>query len=234
MDQAPLESAIEAAGEFARDVDQGRSEAERLDLGVELVVELIESCDHVGITAIGPDGVQTVAASSGKTLQCDQMQYDLNEGPCLDTVRTHQTAISNDVARDRRWSTWGPAVAERYGVGSMMSVLLYTRADSYGVLNLYSEQPQAYNSEDLLTADALAAHLAVAASNGRELDHRGVAIVNRTMIGQAEGILMERYKVTAEQAFAMLREQSQRTNLKLARIAEDLTSTGKWERAPRG
>ena len=234
MDQAPLESAIEAAGEFARDVDQGRSEAERLDLGVELVVELIESCDHVGITAIGPDGVQTVAASSGKTLQCDQMQYDLNEGPCLDTVRTHQTAISNDVARDRRWSTWGPAVAERYGVGSMMSVLLYTRADSYGVLNLYSEQPQAYNSEDLLTADALAAHLAVAASNGREFDHRGVAIVNRTMIGQAEGILMERYKVTAEQGFAMLREQSQRTNLKLARIAEDLTSTGKWERAPRG
>ena len=113
MDQAPLESAIEAAGEFARDVDQGRSEAERLDLGVELVVELIESCDHVGITAIGPDGVQTVAASSGKTLQCDQMQYDLNEGPCLDTVRTHQTAISNDVARDRRWSTWGPAVALR-------------------------------------------------------------------------------------------------------------------------
>jgi len=215
MDQAPLEIAIEAAGEFARDVDKGRSEAERLDLGVELVVELIDSCDHVGITAFGPKGVQTVAASSEKSLQCEQLQYDLNEGPLLDTVRTHQTAISNDVALDRRWPTWGPGAAERYGV-----------------LNLYSDQPQAYNSEDLLTAEALAAHLAVAASNGRELDHRGVAIVNRTMIGQAEGVLMERYKVTAEQAFAMLREQSQRTNRKLARIAEELTSTGKWEHPP--
>ena len=232
MDQAPLEIAIEAAGEFARDVDKGRSEAERLDLGVELVVELIDSCDHVGITAFGPKGVQTVAASSEKSLQCEQLQYDLNEGPLLDTVRTHQTAISNDVALDRRWPTWGPGAAERYGVGSVMSVLLYTHADSYGVLNLYSDQPQAYNSEDLLTAEALAAHQAVAASNGRELDHRGVAIVNRTMIGQAEGVLMERYKVTAEQAFAMLREQSQRTNRKLARIAEELTSTGKWEHPP--
>jgi AmiR/NasT family two-component response regulator len=113
-----------------------------------------------------------------------------------------------------------------------MSVLLYTHADSYGVLNLYSEQPHAYSGEDLLTAEALAAHLAVAVSNGRELDHRGVAIVNRTLIGQAEGILMERYKVTAEQAFAMLRDQSQRTNRKLARIAEELTSTGKWDRPP--
>ena len=74
MDQAPLEIAIEAAGEFARDVDQGRSEAERLDLGVELVVELIDSCDHVGITAFGPKGVQTVAASSEKSLQCEQLQ----------------------------------------------------------------------------------------------------------------------------------------------------------------
>lgn len=233
MDQPPMESAIEAVGEFARDVDQGKSESERLGLGVDLVAELIESCDHAGITTIGPNGVQTVAASSAKTIQCDQLQYDLNEGPCLDTVRTHHTAVSNDVGRDRRWPTWGPAVAEQYGVGSMLSVLLYTRSDSYGVLNLYADRPQAYDSEDLLTAEALAAHLAVAGTNGRELDNRGLAIINRTMIGQAEGILMERYKLTAEQSFRMLREESQRTNRKLVRIAEDLTNTGKWESPPR-
>jgi GAF domain-containing protein len=233
MDQPPTDGSMEAAGEFARDVNQGKGETERLDLGVELVVELVEGCDHVGITAIGPNGVETVAASSEKTILCDQLQYDLKEGPCIDTVRTHHTAISNAVASDPRWPRWGPAVAETYGVGSMLSVLLYTHDDSYGVLNLYSDHPQAYNGDDILTAEALAAHLAVAATNGRELDNRGLAMISRTAIGQAEGILMERFKITAEQAFQMLREESQNTNRKLARIAADLNSTGIWRRPPR-
>ena len=233
MDQPPMDGSREAAGGFARDVNQGKGEIERLDLGVGLVVQLVEGCDHVGITAIGPNGVETVAASSEQTILCDQLQYDLKEGPCIDTVRTHHTAISNAVASDPRWPRWGPAVAEQYGVGSMLSVLLYTHDDSYGVLNLYSDHPRAYNGDDVLTAEALAAHLAVAVSNGRALDHRGFAMISRTTIGQAEGILMERFKVTAEQAFQMLREQSQSTNRKLARIAEELNSTGLWKRPPR-
>ena len=223
-----MDRSIQEAGEFARDVERGKGEAARLDLGVDLVVDLIEVCDHAGITQIGPDGLETVAASSETVMLCDQLQYDLNEGPCVDTIRLHESALSNSLVTDRRWPRWGPAVADRHGVESMLSLLLYTRGASYGALNLYSTRPNAFGSDDVIIAHSLAAHLAVAAAGGRDTDHRDVAIISRTMIGQAEGILMERFKVSAAEAFEMLRESSQRTNRKLSRVAEELANTGQW------
>lgn len=219
---------LEDSSAFARDVAVGEGENARLDLGVALVVELVEGCDFAGITRVSRAGGETAAASSEKARLCDQLQYDLDEGPCLDTVRTHQTVISNDIAADPRWPHWGPAVAERYGVGSMLSLLLYTHGDSFGALNLFAERPQAFSSESLVVALSLAAHLAVAAAAGRETDQRAVAMVNRTVIGQAEGILMERYKIAPGQAFELLREASVKTNTKLVSVAEELTRTGQW------
>lgn len=91
-------------------------------------------------------------------------------------------------------------VISEFGVHSMLSLLLYTTKRSYGSLNLYGDRTQAFDSESLAVAQALAAHLAVAVAASREIDHRGLAMVNRTVIGQAEGILMERLHLTSEQA----------------------------------
>ena len=66
--------------------------------------------------------------------------------------------------------------------------------------------------------------MAVAAA--REIDHRGIAMVSRLVIGQAEGILMERYKLTAEQAFDLLRNSSEDSNRKLILVAEEIVATG--------
>jgi len=228
MGQPEIGRSLEDSGDFARDVAEGEGETERLSLGVGLFVELVEGCDHAGVTRVGREGAETVAASSDKARLCDQLQYDLDEGPCLDTVRSHQTVVSNDIATDPRWPRWGPAVAERYGVGSMLSLLLYTHGDAFGAINLYSDRPHAYRSEDLIVAQSLAAHLAVAVAGGREIDQRAIAMVNRTVIGQAEGILMERLKVTADGAFALLRRASVESNNRLIRVAEELTRTGKW------
>lgn len=219
---------LEDSGDFARNVAEGEGETERLALGVALVVDLVEGCDYAGITRVGREGAETVAASSERARLCDQLQYELEEGPCLDTVRSHQTVVSNDIASDPRWPHWGPAVADQYGVGSMLSLLLYTHGDSYGALNLYADRPQAYSSEDLVVAATLAAHLAVAVAGGREIDNRTIAMVNRTVIGQAEGILMERYKITADHAFELLREASLKTGNRLVCVAEELTRTGHW------
>lgn len=226
--QSGMTHRFEDSSAFARDVAVGQGEKARLDLGVALVVELVEGCDHAGITRVSRARGETVAASSEKARLCDQLQYDLNEGPCLDTVRTHQTVISNDIAADPRWPHWAPAVAEQYGIGSMLSLLLYTHGDSYGALNLFAERPDAFSSDALVVALSLAAHLAVAAAGGRETDQREVAMINRTVIGRAEGILMERYKITAGQAFELLRESSVTTNTRLLRVAEELTRTGQW------
>ena len=124
-------------------------------------------------------------------------------------------------------------VTQRYGFGSMLSLLLYTGHDSYGALNLYSGRPNAYTGEDILVAHSLAAHLAVAVAAAREIDHRGLAMVSRLVIGQAEGILMERYKVTAEQAFDLLRHLSEDSNRKLILVAEEIVATGTSKGLPR-
>ncbi|MGV8909241.1 MAG: GAF and ANTAR domain-containing protein [Propionicimonas sp.] len=223
-----MDRSLEDSGDFARDVAQGQGETARLSLGVGLFVDLVEGCDHAGVTRVTRAGAETVAASSEKARLCDQLQYDLDEGPCLDTVRSHQTVVSNDIASDLRWPRWGPAVAEKYGVGSMLSLLLYTHGDAFGAINLYGDCPQAYRSEDLIVAQSLAAHLAVALAGGREIDQRSLAMVNRTVIGQAEGILMERLKVTADRAFELLRMESVHSNNRLIRVAEELTRTGHW------
>jgi AmiR/NasT family two-component response regulator len=107
----------------------------------------------------------------------------------------------------------------------MISVLLYTRKGSYGALSLYGDRPYAFDADDLAAAQVLAGHLAVSMAAGREIDQRGVAIASRTIIGQAEGILMERFDLDADRAFDYLRRVSMHTNRKLVLVAEDMVRT---------
>jgi GAF domain-containing protein len=217
---------VAATASFARELSTSGSEPQQLELAVAVVVELVEGCDHAGVTMVTRDGLETMSATSDLVKNSDQLQYELGEGPCLDTVKTHMTVISSEIASDPRWPRWGPVVAQRYGVGSMLSLLLYTGHDSYGALNLYSGRPNAYTGEDILVAHSLAAHLAVAVAAAREIDHRSLAMVSRLVIGQAEGILMERYRLTAEQAFDRLRHLSADTNRKIILVAEEIVATG--------
>lgn len=226
MSEVKEGTALESTAEFARAISEPESWQERLQRGVERIAELIEGCDHAGVTMFTRDGVETTAATSDVVLHGDQLQYDLNEGPCLDSLRVQSTVVSDSIASDRRWPVWGPAVAERLHVGSMLAVLLYTNTDSLGALNLYSGRSHAYDIDDIVVAQALAAHLAVAIADGRKIESRGTAMVTRTVIGQAEGILMERFKITADQAFEILRQTSQNLNRKLVWVAEELASTG--------
>jgi len=226
VDPASRDDAVAATASFARELSTSASEPQQLELAVATVVALVEGCDHAGVTMVTRHGLETMAATSELVTNGDQLQYELGEGPCLDTVKTHTTVISSEIASDPRWPRWGPVVAQRYGFGSLLSLLLYTGQDSYGALNLYSGRPNAYSRDDILVAHSLAAHLAVAVAAAREIDHRGIAMVSRLVIGQAEGILMERYRLTAEQAFDLLRNSSEDSNRKLILVAEEIVATG--------
>jgi len=233
VDPASRDDAVAATASFARELSTSASEPQQLELAVATVVALVEGCDHAGVTMVTRHGLETMAATSELVTNGDQLQYELGEGPCLDTVKTHTTVISSEIASDPRWPRWGPVVAQRYGFGSLLSLLLYTGQDSYGALNLYSGRPNAYSRDDILVAHSLAAHLAVAVAAAREIDHRGIAMVSRLVIGQAEGILMERYKITAEQAFDRLRNLSVDFNRKLSLVAEEIVATGTSKGLPR-
>ena len=233
MDPTSRDDAVVATASFARELSTSASEPQQLELAVATVVALVDGCDHAGVTMVTRDGLETMSATSERVRHSDHLQYELGEGPCLDTVQTHMTVISNEIGSDPRWPRWGPVVTQRYGFGSLLSLLLYTGHDSYGALNLYSGRPNAYTSEDILVAHSLAAHLAVAVAAAREIDHRGLAMVSRLVIGQAEGILMERYKITAEQAFDRLRNLSVDSNRKLILVAEEIVATGTSKGLPR-
>ncbi|MCW2770859.1 MAG: hypothetical protein JWR27_2292 [Aeromicrobium sp.] len=105
----------------------------------------------------------------------------------------------------------------------MLCVQLFVTKDTLGALNLYSTQVEAFDSDDEAAALALAAHVAVALTAAKEFESLVSAIASRTVIGQAEGMLMERYK---HQAFAVLARESQASNRRLRTIAEEIVRNG--------
>ncbi len=226
MSPAPRKDTTVAAAVFARELSVSAREPEQLKLAVAVVVDMVEGCDHAAVTMVTSAGLETMAATSELATGADHLQYELGEGPCVDTVRSHTTVISSDIASDPRWPRWGPLVARKCGFGSMLALLLYTGERSYGVLSLYSGRPHAFSADDILMAHSLATHLAVAVAAARTSQNQSIAMVSRLVIGQAEGILMERHGMSAGQAFELLRKISQNTNRKLVTVAEELVETG--------
>jgi GAF domain-containing protein len=174
--------------------------------------------------------LETPASTSERARRGDEMQYEFDEGPCLDAARHHETTLSRDLRTEQRWPHWAPAVADRLGMRSMLCYQLFTSEHSYGALNLYSEDVDAFDVEDQALGLAFAAHVAVALAASREIETRGLAITRRTIIGQAQGILMERYGIGSDQAIRALTRVSQDSNRRLFDVAEDVVTT---RRAPR-
>jgi hypothetical protein len=132
---------------------------------------------------------------------------------------------SPNLATEQRWPRWAPQVVDELGVASMLSFQLYTSEDNLGALNMYSMRIDAFDEDDFNAGMLLAAQGAVALAESRVTAQWQTAALNRTIIGQAEGILMERFALTADRAFAVLRRVSQQNNVKLHEVAGELVLT---------
>jgi AmiR/NasT family two-component response regulator len=108
----------------------------------------------------------------------------------------------------------------------MLCVPLWVDEQRLGSISLYSRSPEPFGLDEERAAALLAVHAAVVLANAQRAEHLSVALRNRDVIGQAKGILMERHRITATAAFDLLAQASQRSNRKLAQVAEDFTSTG--------
>jgi GAF domain-containing protein len=133
--------------------------------------------------------------------------------------------ISANLAEEDRWIRWAPRVAAELSVRSMLCLRLFTSAELVGGLNLYSKQIDAFDEDDAYTGTYLAAQIAVAVAETQESEGLRISALTRTVIGQAQGILMERYNIDAEKAFNVLRRVSQDNNTKLIRVADELVRT---------
>lgn len=201
-----------------------------LDRAVELCTEAIAGCDLAGVSIRNSTEVRTLAASNELLRRIDDLQFQLTEGPCYDALRLHEVVVSNDLAADERWPRWAARMVEEVGVRSVLSLRLFTSSDTLGALNLYGRAVTAFGNDDVQEGQILAAHAAALVASSTKESQLTTALEHRTILGQATGILMERFGLDADTAFGVMRRISQSGNIKLYRIAEHLVSTGQLPR----
>lgn len=192
-------------------------------------VDVLPSVEFASITVLHADGrIETVAPTDDLLRGVDAAQYELREGPCYDAAADAVHVVSPDLAKDPRFPRYA-ATAVAAGIHAQAGLRLFDAPKSRGALNLYAREIGAF--EDLGMLAALFQHQsAMAIDYAREIQNLREAVRTRGMIGQAVGIVMERYKLTDERAFAFLTRLSQHGNLKLRAIAEQIIATSKQSR----
>jgi GAF domain-containing protein len=197
-----------------------------LEEAVRVAVEMIDGCDEIGVSMVRRNNeVETPVATGPRARRGDELQYELDEGPCLDAIWRHSLVHSPDLAAEPRWPRWAPAATEETGMRSLMSFQLFTTGHTLGAMNLYSRSAHAYTATDEHVGTALAAHVAVALAQATQIEQLNEAVTRRTMIGQAQGILMERFDIDADRAFQVLVRVSQQRNVKLHDVATEVVTT---------
>jgi transcriptional regulator with GAF, ATPase, and Fis domain len=228
---SPVELA-ELFDAVARELSAAPDNKAALSLVADVAVRHVDGADYAGIT-VGKDGEQfeTVAATADIVRRCDQIQYDLRHGPCVDAVVAEPCYNAADLRVDERWPEFARRCVEQTGIVSMLSMRLFIESDADLIagLNMYSHQPRAFNENSETVAHLLATHGALAVGKASAEDKsRNLmrALQTSREIGMAMGIVMNSYKVTREQAFDLLCIASQRSHRKLAEIASQVTETG--------
>ena len=211
---------------FAADTVQ-----DALDQVVDLAVSTVEGCDFAGIFVARGQAVTTPVCSDPIVIEADALQHEAGEGPCLDALSGASIVYAEDLGDDPRWPDFGPR-AVAMGMRSLLAVPLDFNG-APAALNLYARYPRAFGVIDrgrgLLLA-ALAGLAFTTASTHEDEERKATqlhaALATREMIGQAQGILMERERISPDQAFDILRRASQHLNLKLRVVAQSLVDTG--------
>lgn len=225
LDQATAQALDDVARNLveARDVDQ------ILATIVEAVRLSIDEIDHAGVSVAHRNGtIETQAATGDLVRLLDQAQYDTGQGPCLDAMApgVHQDVVLVDnIRQEQRWPAYTPR-ALQHGLRSQLGVRIYAETKTVGGLNLYSTSSDTISAESVALAHLFAVHAAVALGRVRRESHLLQALRTRELIGQATGIMMERYQVSATRAFDYLARVSQSRNLKLRDLAIQIVEHG--------
>jgi GAF domain-containing protein len=211
--------------ELARTAASPRTVEEVLSDVTSTANELIPGVDTAGILLVGKAGkYESLAGTSELPHQLDELQMKYDEGPCVQAAIDDVIVRTDDFRTEDRWPSYAPAAVE-LGVLSGLSVKLYTANRTAGALNLFAFKPHAFDAEDETIAIVLAAHAAAAILASRQGEQLQSALTTRDRIGQAKGIIMERYGIDDLAAFQMLKRLSQDSNTRLVDIAQQVIDT---------
>lgn len=211
-----------ALAQAARELNQPRDASEILQSIVHAAAVSLPGIDHVGISIAHQDGrVETLASSDDFVRELDELQYELGEGPCLYAIEAGEVVTVNHIRHEQRWPRFVPR-AVRLGLKAQMGLRLHADAQKIGGLNLYSTRTEVIDPSVEHLAELFAAHAALALGYVRRKEELDTALASRKEIGQALGIVMERFGVDEDAAFGYLRRVSSTTNTKLRDVALEL------------
>jgi GAF domain-containing protein len=198
---------------------------EAIDKIVAIAVESVGTT-FGGITLMHDHGrrFETVGATDPSVILADQLQYELREGPCVDASLESKSFSSSDLAADPRWPAWGPRVSE-LGFRSVLSSEIHGRGHRIGALNLYGATETTFDPQASEMGQMFAHQASLILGFVLHEADLLQAMETRSIVGQAQGILMQRFQIGSATAFALLRRYSMDTNMRVRDLAEYVIET---------
>ena len=200
---------------LSRETDEPRT----LQAVVDLAVATIPACEWAGVTIWQHKKYSTPASTAALVDRVDALQYDFDQGPCLDAVWHDSVYRIDDMTTEPRWPRWAPA-AHGLGIGSVLSIRLSTPAELIGALNLYAGGAGAFDDDDVHVAHTFADHASAAVAVVHEFTGLRTALQSRHRIGMAQGILRARHGLDVDQTFTVLVRLSRDNNIRLVDLAD--------------
>ena len=186
-------------------------------------VEAILGIDFASISVTAKGGeIKTLAPTDPRAIEADDLQYTLHEGPCYAAATGLPVVQVEDLATDPRWPQYGPQAVELCGVRSQLAFQFVAEPDARGALNLYSNRVNGISADTRLVGGMFARLVAIALGWAQHEENLSQALLTRQRIGQAIGIVMERYGLDSDRAFAFMVRMSQSGNIKLREVADGI------------
>jgi GAF domain-containing protein len=195
-------------------------------------LSFMPGADHAGITVVTRDGTaQTLSATDRYPSVLDEIQRRHPQGPCLAAAWEHHLVRIDDVNAEQRWPGYCRAVAKQTSIRSIASFPLFAEGRTTGALNFHAEHPHAFDDDAVELGLVLASNTALVWHMVRRDEQFHSALASRDVIGQAKGMLMERFTIEAGRAFELLKRLSQESNIPVAVIARRLIAGERSRRA---
>lgn len=223
----------------ARDLVRRRSIRDLQQTLGDIVLAAVDTVPGVtsgGISMTEKGEVVSRHPTDETVMKLDRLQSELNEGPCITAVEMPPDdgiVIAQDLTGDdgTRWPRFAPRAVEA-GYTSIMSTELSSEGGVRAALNLYATEPHVFDARAQMTAALFGVQAAILLYGSEHAANLQQAVDSRDVIGQAKGIIMERFGVSEADAFQMLVKSSQDTNMKLVDVSRWLRDEGNRRSEP--
>lgn len=214
----------QSVAEAARILHKSRTLDDTLQTIVEVACNSVPGFEHVGIATMQKNAeVETRAFTGDLVVGLDAAQYALHEGPGSAVLQGEESVCVSSMGSEDRWPRYA-ARARAAGVRSQLAIKLHLNDDVLGGINFYSTVHDEVSPDAQALALLFGTHAAIALGHARERETFTEGLQTRRAIGQAIGILMERYGVDEDRAFAFLVRASSHANIKLRAVAQELVA----------